>query len=328
MGKRALIFGISGQDGAYLAQLLLSKGYEVHGTSRDAELASFENPRRLGIRERIKTHSAITTDFRSILTVITRVQPDEIYDLSGQTSVSLSYSQPVEALESITLGTINILEVLRMLKPNTRFFSAGSGECFGDTGHRLVDERAAFRPLSPYAVAKSAAYWSCASYRQSYDLFSCSGILFNHESPLRPARFVTRKVALAAARIRAGADVKLRLGNVDVMRDWGWAPDYVEAIWSMLQQETPGDFVIATGRAVRLLDYVEMCFRHAGLQWSDHVVIDASLMRPSDQEFSAGDASKAYRSFGWRPRYEVDDVARMMTDAAMAEIAASAELVS
>lgn len=321
MARRALVVGVSGQDGAYLARLLLSKGYEVHGTSRDAEMASFANLHRLGIRRQLATHSAITTDFRSILNVISKVEPDEIYDLSGQTSVSLSYSQPVEALESITLGTINILEVLRMTRHPARFFSAGSGECFGDTGTRLANEDSAFRPLSPYAVAKSAAFWSCSSYRQSYHLFCCSGILFNHESPLRPERFVTRKVALAAARIGAGSPEKLQLGNVEIMRDWGWAPEYVEAMWMMLQQEEPRDHVIATGHAVRLRDYVDQCFRQLGLDYRNHVEIDQGLMRPSDQLFSAGDATRAGQLMGWVPRHRVEDVARAMVQSAQAEIA-------
>ncbi|MBL8702117.1 MAG: GDP-mannose 4,6-dehydratase [Alphaproteobacteria bacterium] len=324
MGKQALIFGVSGQDGAYLAQLLLDKGYVVHGTSRDSEQNAFTNLRRLGIHERVKTHSAITTDFRSILAVIRAVQPDEIYDLSGQTSVSLSYSQPVEALESIALGATNILEVLRILGLDARFFSAGSGECFGDTGHKLADEQSPFRPLSPYAVAKSAAFWTCASYRRSYKLFCCSGILFNHESPLRPARFVTQKIALAAARIRAGSGEKLRLGNTNVLRDWGWAPDYVEAMWRILQNERPDDFVIATGQAISLQDYVAMCFRHVGLDWRDHVVIDPLLLRPSDQVFSAGDSSKARRELGWQPTLLAEDVSRRMTDAAVAQLAGRA----
>ncbi|TAN57360.1 MAG: GDP-mannose 4,6-dehydratase, partial [Rhodospirillales bacterium] len=231
---KALIFGVGGQDGAYLSKLLLDKGYDVHGTSRDAELSAFSGLVRLGVRERVRTHSAVLTDFRSVFQVINKVAPDEIYNLAGQSSVALSFEQPAETLESISAGTLNILEALRLTGRHVRFYNAGSSECFGNTGEIPADENTPFRPRSPYAVAKAAAYWQVANYREAYGLFACSGLLFNHESPLRPSRFVTRKIALAALRIADGSKEVLELGNLDIKRDWGWAPEYVDAMWRML----------------------------------------------------------------------------------------------
>ena len=231
--KKALICGVSGQDGAYLAQLLLNEGYEVWGTSRDAQISSFRNLDVLGIKEQVKLVSMSLTDFRSVLQVLTRSQPDEVYNLAGQTSVGLSFEQPVETLESIATGTLNLLEAIRLeairfLGASIRFYNASSSECFGDTGGQAADENTPFRPRSPYAVAKAAAFWEVANYREAYGLFACSGILFNHESPLRPERFVTQKIVASACRIAKGSNEILSLGNIEIRRDWGWgwAPEY------------------------------------------------------------------------------------------------------
>jgi GDPmannose 4,6-dehydratase len=298
--RTALIIGISGQDGAYLAQLLLDKGYRVHGTSRDAEISAFGALEALAIRDRVSLHSAVPTDFRSVVQAIDRAAPDEIYNLSGQSSVGLSFQEPVETLQSISVGTLNILESIRFLKRPTRFYSACSSECFGNTGDRPADETTVFRPRSPYGVAKSAAYWEVVNYRESYGLFACSGLLFNHESPLRPPRFVTRKIVAAAARIAAGSGETLTLGNIAVSRDWGWAPEYVDAMWRMLQQPEPDDYVIATGRSHRLEEFVAAAFAHFGLDWNDHVRLDKALHRPTDLASSVGNAAKAERVLGWR----------------------------
>ncbi|HEY9599617.1 MAG TPA: GDP-mannose 4,6-dehydratase, partial [Cyanophyceae cyanobacterium] len=222
--KRALICGVSGQDGAYLAKLLLDQGYTVCGTSRDAQISSFRNLVSLGIRDQIKLESAVLTDFRSVLQVLMKVQPDEIYNLAGQSSVGLSFEQPVETLESISIGTLNLLEAIRFTGAPIKFYNAGSSECFGDIGDQAADEMTPFRPRSPYAAAKAAAFWQVANYREAYGIFACSGILFNHESPLRPQRFVTQKIVSAACRIAKGSQEKLYLGNVNIQRDWGWAP--------------------------------------------------------------------------------------------------------
>ena len=237
--KRALISGISGQDGAYLAKLLLGKGYQVFGTARDAQMASFRNLETLGIRQQVTLLSMALNDFRSVLQTLSKAKPDEVYNLAGQSSVGLSFEQPVETLESISIGTLNLLEAIRFLQQPIRLYSAGSSECFGDTGGAPADETTSFHPRSPYAVAKSAAHWEVANYREAYSLFACTGILFNHESPLRPERFVTRKIISAACRIAAGSGEKLQLGNISIARDWGLASEYVDAMWRMLQQDDP-----------------------------------------------------------------------------------------
>ncbi|MBS0231493.1 MAG: GDP-mannose 4,6-dehydratase [Proteobacteria bacterium] len=299
MARSALIFGVSGQDGALLANLLISKGYGVHGTSRDAQLSGFENLMRLGVRERVHLHSAATTDFRSVAQVLSEVQPDEIYLLAGQSSVGLSFGQPVETLESVAVGALNVLEAIRFLKLETRLYHAGSSECFGDVAE-AADEATAFHPRSPYAVAKASAHWMVANYREAYGLYACTGILFNHESPFRPSRFVTRKIVSAAVRIAAGSGERLRLGDLSIERDWGWAPEYVEAMWRMLQARQPADYVIATGRMHSLQTFVAMAFDEVGLDWRDHVDFDQTLRRPSDISRSVGNAAKAQAELGWK----------------------------
>lgn len=310
--KKALITGITGQDGAYLARLLLGKGYEVYGTARDAQMASFTNLERLDIRERVQLLSMAPNDFRSVLHAFTRAEPDEVYSLAGQSSVGLSFEQPVETLESISHSTLNLLEVIRFLQRPIRFYNAGSGECFGDTGGAAADEATPFHPRSPYAVAKAAAHWTVANYREAYNLFACTGILFNHESPLRPPRFVTRKIIATACRIAGGSGERLSLGNISIARDWGWAPEYVEAMWRMLQQQTPEDYLIATGATNTLEQFVAETFQALGLDWRDHVSTDPSLLRPSEIMVSRGNPAKALKRLGWQADHTMADVIRAM----------------
>ena len=299
--KRALICGVSGQDGAYLAKLLIDKGYEVFGASRDAEMSRFENLARLGIRDQVKFRSMTLTDFRSVLQLLSEIEPDEIYNLAGQSSVGLSFAQPVETMESVALGALNLLEAVRFRKAPTRLYNAASGDCFGQTtADAPATEDSPLRPRSPYGVAKSAAFWEVANYREAYGLFACSGLLFNHESCLRPARFVTRKVVSAAVRIAAGSDERLKVGDTRVERDWGWAPEYVEAMWLMLQQENPRDYVIATGETHSLTEFVAAASAAVGLDAADHVETDPALLRAADIMTSHADPSRAERELGWK----------------------------
>jgi GDPmannose 4,6-dehydratase len=309
----ALIIGATGQVGAYLARLLLEKGYTVYGTSRDAALARREGLDALGVSDRVRLHSMSPHDYQSVTQVIEGTGPDEIYNLAGQSSVALSFSQPVETLTGITLGTLNILEVLRRLQHKARLFNAGSSECFGETSATGANELTAFRPKSPYGVAKAAAISLVANYREAYDLFACSGLLFNHESPLRPIRFVTRKITTAAARIAGGSKERLALGNISIQRDWGWAPDYADAMWRMLQGDSADDFVIASGVAHSLEQFAAAAFAEVDLDWQDHVDFDAGLQRPSDISHSLGDPSKAAAVLDWRPRVDFKEIiARMV----------------
>ena len=310
-----MVTGISGQDGAYLARLLLQNGYEVYGTSRDAQISPFHNLDRMGIRKDVQLASVALNDFRSVLQVLFKVQPDEIYNLAGQSSVSLSFEQPVETQESIYLGTLNLLEAIRFTGKAIKLYNASSSECFGDLGGQPATEETAFRPRSPYAVAKSAAFWQVSNYREAYNIFACSGILFNHESPLRPERFVTQKIVRSAYRIAKGRQQKLQLGNIEIQRDWGWAPEYVEAMYRMLQRESPEDFVIATGQTRKLQDFVATAFAAVGLDWRDHTTTDQTLYRPTEIMIGRGDASKAAEKLGWKPKYKMDEVVRMMVKA-------------
>ncbi len=312
---RALICGVGGQDGAYLARLLLAKGYEVWGTSRDAQIASFGNLVQLGVRDAVQVRSMAPNDFRSVLTVLRACEPDESYFLAGQSSVGLSFEQPVETLESITLGTLNLMEAIRLLGRPIKLYHAGSSECFGDFGAQIADETTPFAPRSPYAVAKASAHWLVANYREAYGLFVCNGILFNHESPLRPARFVTRKIIAAASRIAAGSGEKLELGRLDIVRDWGWAPEYVEAMWRMLQGEQALDYVIATGEANSLQDFVATAFAELDLDWREHVTSNPAFFRPTDLAWSQGNPARAERLLGWKAQHRMRDVVREMVAA-------------
>jgi len=314
MAKRALIFGICGQDGVYLARLLRDQGYEVHGTSRDKEMANTSGLQRIGVLDDVTIHSAALLDFRSVLQVIGDVRPDEIYNLAGQSSVGLSFAQPVETFEGIILGTLNILECLRFLKLPARFYNATSGEVFGNT-ETPADENTPFRPRSPYGVAKSTAFWTVANYRESYGIFACSGILFNHESPLRPARFVTQKIVRGAVDIADRTADKLTLGNIDVARDWGWAPDYVDAMARILKQDEPDDFVVATGTSTTLTEFVATVFDYLGLDWKSHVESASELMRPTDIRVSVGNPTKARVKLDWVAEARMPEIVHRLVDA-------------
>ncbi|MFM8913382.1 MAG: GDP-mannose 4,6-dehydratase [Flammeovirgaceae bacterium] len=313
MSKRAFIIGVSGQDGSYLSKFLLEKGYEVCGSSRDAQGSSFLNLKKLGINTEVQLFSVFPEDFRSVFVAINKSRPDEIYYLAGQSSVGLSFEQPAETIQSSVLGTLNILEVCRLLDYQPKLYHAGSSECFGDVNGMAATESTIFHPKSPYAVAKASAYWLVDNYRDAYSIFACTGILFNHESPLRPARFVTRKIISAATRIAHGTGEKLRLGRLDIARDWGWAPDYVEAMWLMLQQNRPEDFVVATGETNSLKSFVQEAFSVHGLNWEDHVIEDKSLYRPSEILISRADPSKAEKTLRWKAKVKMREVVKLMT---------------
>ncbi len=312
--NKALICGISGQDGAYLAKLLLSKNYLICGTSRDAEQCTFKNLVYLGIKDKIQLESMALNDFRSVLQVVVKFQPDEIYNLAGQTSVGLSFKQPVETLESIAKGTLNLLEVIRFTGKNIKYYNASSSECFGDIGDEPAEETTPFRPRSPYAVAKSTAFWEVANYREAYNVFACSGILFNHESPLRSKRFVTQKIVETVFDIYQKKATHLDLGNLNIIRDWGWAEEYVKAMYLMLQKDEPDDYVIATGISYSLKDFVEEAFRYFNLNWYDYVTSNSELLRPTDLSVSRGNPEKAQRILGWNAHYQMPDVVKMMIE--------------
>jgi len=312
--KSALICGVSGQDGSYLAQLLLSKGYAVWGASRDAQGSAFGNLKKLGVFGQVKLISMVPEDFRSVFMAIKQSNPDEIYYLAGQSSVGLSFEQPAETIQSVVIGTLNMLEACRMFDKEIRLYHAGSSECFGDTQGHPANEQTPFNPCSPYAVAKASAYWLVNNYREAYNLFACTGILFNHESPLRPARFVTQKIIGTAKRIAGGSGETLTLGRMDISRDWGWAPEYVDAMWRMLQLEKPEDFVIATGETFSLEDFVAHAFCTLGLNWKDHVIQDHSLFRPTDILVNYADASKAKEKLGWAANIKGLAVVEAMLD--------------
>ncbi|AMQ57536.1 GDP-mannose 4,6-dehydratase [Algoriphagus sanaruensis] len=315
--KSALICGVSGQDGAYLAQLLLTKGYEVWGTSRDAQGNSFSNLNFLGIKSEIQLVSMDVEDFRSVWVTIKKAMPDEIYFLSGQSSVGLSFEQPVETIQSFTIGVLNLLEAVKMMNYPVKVYHAGSSEAFGDTLGIPATESTPFQPRSPYALAKASATWLVNNYREAYQLFACTGILFNHESPLRPQRFVTQKIIQTSKRIAEGSSEKLILGRMDISRDWGWAPEYVEAMWLMLQQETPEDFLIATGQSFTLQDFVSTTFSKLGLDWKNHVEQSSELMRPTDLAISKANPEKASQRLAWKAKMNMEQVIEGMLNSSL-----------
>jgi len=308
MSNTALIAGITGQDGAYLARHLLESGYRVVGSSRDAQSSDTSRLRRLGADQDIELISLAPNDFRSVLKALSSIEPTEVYNLAGQTSVGLSFEQPVECMESIASGTLNFLEVLRYLDAPTRLFSAGSSECFGDTQQKPANETTAFHPRSPYAVAKSTAFWQVANYREAYGIFCCTGILANHESPLRPSRFVTQKIIEGVRSIKRGDSHELRLGNLDIWRDWGWAPEYVLAMHQMLQAPEPKDYLIASGVTTSLREFVRLAFVAAGLD----VETDATFLRPSDLRYSAMDPSLIAADLGWKAQVSPAEIVQRM----------------
>jgi GDPmannose 4,6-dehydratase len=310
--KTALIAGVTGQDGAYLAHHLLGLGYRVVGSSRDAQMADTSRLERLGIATDVELVSLAPNDFRSVLKVVAGVQPDETYNLAGQTSVGLSFEQPVECMESISVATLNLLEVIRYLGGGIRFFSAGSSECFGQTGDQAASEETPLRPRSPYAVAKAAAYWQVATYREAYGMFACTGILANHESPLRPKRFVTQKIIEGVRAIKAGRQTTIQLGNLDIWRDWGWAPDYVMAMVAMLQAERPGDYLIASGTTTSLRQFAQEAFAVAELDLAEHLESVEALKRPADLNYSAMDPTRIHSELGWASKRPIREIVEKM----------------
>ena len=322
MSKTALIFGVSGQDGAYLSRLLLDKGYEVHGTSRDVDVARFEGLRRLGILDKINVHSANLTDYRSVIQALRTVQPTEVYNLSAQSSVGLSFDQPIETLTSIVNATMNLLEAIRFIGREVHFYNASSSEMFGDTGGKPADETTSFRPHSPYGISKTAAHSLVASYRKGYGLYACSGIAFNHESPLRNERFVTQKIVRAAIDIKRGAARRLKLGDLSIVRDWGWAPDYVDVMWRMLQQPSAEDFVLATGKGSILEEFAKAAFARVGLDWREFVDYEPAFLRPYELEYSVGNADKAARLLDWRATVIMPEVVEKLVEGELARAGA------
>jgi GDPmannose 4,6-dehydratase len=288
-------------------------GYEVYGGSRDVHNTSFKNLEKLNILDKINLVSITLNDFRSVFQTINKINPDEIYNLAGQSSVALSFEQPVETMESIITGTLNLLEAIRFSGQPIKFYNAGSSECFGNADH-AVDEETPFRPRSPYGVAKATAFWQVANYREAYNLYACTGILFNHESPLRKDRFVTKKIIATAFKISQGENIKLNLGNINIHRDWGWAPEYVEAMWLMLQQEKPDDFVIATGKTTSLENFIKITFELLNLNWRDYVSFDELLMRPTDISVGYANPSKAKKILNWEAKNEIADIIKLMLD--------------
>jgi GDPmannose 4,6-dehydratase len=316
--SRALITGITGQDGSYLAELLLEKGYEVWGMMRRA---STENIERIAhLVDRITLVQGDLLDQPSLVSVLEEAQPQEVYNLAAQSFVPTSWRQPVLTAEFTAVGVTRMLEAVRAVDPSIRFYQASSSEMFGQAEERPQSESTPFHPRSPYGVAKVYAHFATLNYRESYDLFAVSGILFNHESPRRGLEFVTRKISYGAARISAGLDEELRLGNLDARRDWGYAGDYVEAMWLMLQRPDPRDYVIATGVEHSVRDFVQAAFEHVGLEPDPHVVIDPSLMRPAEVDHLVGDASRARAELGWEPRVSFAELVTLMVDADVARV--------
>jgi len=313
MARKALISGITGQDGAYLAEFLFSKGYEVHGMVRRASTENFERIDHL--RDRLSLHQADLLDQLSIITLVQEIRPDELYNLAAQSFVPTSWLQPLLTGEFTGLGVTRMLEAIRLVDRNIRFYQASSSEMFGKVWEEPQTETTPFYPRSPYGVAKVYGHWITVNYRESYDIFACSGILFNHESPRRGKEFVTRKISDAVARIKLGVQKKLYLGNLDAMRDWGYAGDYVKAMWLMLQQDEAEDYVVATGEKHTVREFVELAFGHVDLEWNDHVEIDPALLRPAEVNTLRGNAAKARTRLGWQPEVSFPELVRMMVDA-------------
>lgn len=315
--KKALITGITGQDGAYLAKLLLNKGYEVHGIIRRSSTAESVDIRLkwLGIREQIIEHDGDLADLSSLIRVVKEVNPDEVYNLGAQSFVKTSWQQPILTGQVTGLGAVNILEALRIVKPEARYYQASTSEMFGLIQESIQSEKTPFYPRSPYAAAKLYAHWMTVNYRESFQMYSCSGILFNHESPLRGLEFVTRKVTDAVARIKLGKQKELRLGNIDAKRDWGHAKDYVRAMWMMLQQEQADDFVIATGKTTTVREMCHIAFNYLDLNAEDYITIDPKFFRPAEVEILLGNPSKAQEKLGWSAEISLEQMIQEMVDA-------------
>jgi GDPmannose 4,6-dehydratase len=313
MAKVALITGITGQDGAYLAELLLEKGYAVHGVVRRSSTDTFE--RIAHLRPRLNLHQADLIDQLSLVNLLNEVRPEEVYNLAAQSFVPTSFLQPLLTGEVTAMGVTRMLEAVRVVDPKIRFYQASSSEMFGKVQESPQRESTPFWPRSPYGVSKVYGHWITVNYRESYGIHAVSGILFNHESPLRGKEFVTRKVSDAVARIKLGVQEKLKLGNLDARRDWGFAGDYVRAMWLMLQQEQPNDYVVATGEMHSVRDLVEAAFAHVGLDWRQSVETDPGLLRPAEVNHLCGDASRARNELGWEPKVGFRELVAMMVDA-------------
>jgi GDPmannose 4,6-dehydratase len=318
MTRKVLITGITGQDGSYLAEFLLDKGNEVHGMVRRSSTETSERIERL--QGRIQLHQADLLDQLSIITIIQDIRPQEVYNFAAQSFVPTSWSQPLLTGEFTALGVTRMLEAVRLVDPTIRFYQASSSEMFGDVKQEPQNEQTPFWPRSPYGVAKVYGHWITVNYRESYGIFACCGILFNHESPLRGKEFVSRKITDAVARIKLGLQQKIVLGNLEAMRDWGFAGDYIEAAWLMLQQEKPDDYVVATGEKHSVREMVELAFEHVGLDWHKYVESDPALFRPAEINTLRGDAAKARRVLGWKPKVSFAELIRMMVDADMARV--------
>ncbi len=310
--KKALITGITGQDGSYLSELLLEKGYKVYGMVRRASVERFDRIEH--IQDRLNLIQGDLTDQSSLDEAIKSVQPDEVYNLAAQSFVPTSWNQPTLTGEVTGIGATRVLEAVRKIKPDAKFYQASSSEMFGKVREVPQTELTPFHPRSPYGVAKVYGHFITVNYRESYNLFACSGILFNHESPRRGFEFVTRKITNGVAKIKLGLANELRLGNLDAKRDWGFAGDYVKAMWLMLQQDEPDDYVIATGETHSVQEFVEAAFGHAGLDWKKHVVIDPRFIRPAEVDSLVGDPSKARKKLGWKPRVSFHELVKMMVE--------------
>ena len=315
-GKKALVTGITGQDGSYLAEFLLEKGYEVIGMVRRTSTLNFQ--RIDHIQDRLTLVQGDLLDQSSLVDIVREHRPQEVYNLAAQSFVPTSWKQPVLTGEFTALGVTRMLEAVRMVDPSVRFYQASSSEVFGKVREVPQTERTPFYPRSPYGVAKVYGHWITVNYRESYNLFACSGILFNHTSPRRGLEFVTRKVSHGVARIKLGLAKELHLGNLNAQRDWGFAGDYVQAMWLMLQQERPDDYLIASGQTHSVRELCEVAFSHVALKWQDHVIVDPQFIRPADVEQLVGDASKAHRVLGWQPGVSFSELVRMMVDADIA----------
>jgi len=322
MAKKALISGITGQDGAYLAKLLLGKGYEVSGLLARRSSDTSWRLRELGVLDSVKLIDADISDLSSVIRALHATTPEEYYNLAAQSFVATSWYQPLLTTNATALAVAIVLEAVRLTDPKIRFYQASSSEMFGKVQAELQDESTPFHPRSPYGVAKLYGHWITVNYRESFGMHASSGILFNHESPLRGIEFVTRKVTDAVARIKQGKQREMRMGNLDARRDWGFAGDYVEAIWLMLQQPDPDDYVVATGRTVTVREMCHLAFRHVGLNYEDHVVVDPKFFRPAEVDVLRGNPAKAQRRLGWRPKTSLEELIAMMVDADTRRVAA------
>jgi GDPmannose 4,6-dehydratase len=317
--KRALVVGVTGQDGAYLSRLLLDKGYRVFGLNR-SELLNTERLHYLGIDGLVEPIEGDVTDQGSIVRALRTAEPEEVYNLAAQSSVAASWQQPGLTCHVTGIGAITLLEAIRLVNPSIRFYQASTSEMFGDATDPMQSETTRFHPRNPYAAAKLFAHWTTINYRESYGMFACAGILFNHESPIRGLNFVTRKISHGVARIKRGLGSQISLGNLAARRDWGFAGDYAEAMWLMLQAREPKDYVVATGHTASVEDFCRLAFAHAALNWRDHVKVDASLMRPADVSALCGNASRARIDLGWEPRTGLEQLVAMMVDADLARV--------